>query len=163
MIGDVAEPSHDDSIVDGIELDVYLYPVSSFDAYDIMDFIQVWDGTIICDEYGILAELKKEATAYIDGYAKKSDAEIKQSLNWCEKMLRRTQRRDIEGLYRLHWLLADSLEIFDDVMGRYYLGPKKALRHMEQTDDESARIYHAALLDPSEAHLQRWIERLKNL
>lgn len=43
-------------------------------------------------------------------------------------------REDTDGYYRWHWLLYDSLEIYFDVKGLHYYGPKKALRYMEQTD-----------------------------
>ena len=34
----------------------------------------------------------------------------------CKKMLLRTLRSDAEGLYRWHWVLIDSLEIFCDAV-----------------------------------------------
>lgn len=67
----------------------------------------------------------------------------------------------MEGVYRLHWLLVDTLEIYCDLKGKFYFGPKKALKQMEQTDEVSANIYFKALQDPTEENVSAWIERLK--
>lgn len=162
LICDETETEHDNSIVDGTELDVFLYPKSvSEENYDILDFIQIWDGKIIMDELGIVSKLKQEAEDYIRNYIPKSESENTQSLEWCEKMLGRTKRNDMEGFYRLHWLLVDTLEIYCDLKGKFYFGPKKALKQMEQTDEVSANIYFKALQEPTEENVSAWIERLK--
>ena len=44
-----------------------------------------------------------------------------------KRMLLRTMRGDVEGYYRWHWLLCDSLEIYFDIKGIHYYGPKKQL------------------------------------
>ena len=76
-------------------------------------------------------------------------------------MLLRTMRNDAEGFYRWHWVLFDSLEIYCDVKGLHYYGPKKALRLMEQTDDEAFQIYSDALRIFKREHLSEWISYLK--
>ena len=40
-------------------------------------------------------------------------------------MLNRVKRSDCEGMFRWHWVLVDSLEIFCDIMKQPYWGPKK--------------------------------------
>ncbi len=59
-------------------------------------------------------------------------------------MLRRTERGDTEGYYRLHWVLTDSLSIYYDLRGEYYFGPKKALRRMANTAPDDAAVYERA-------------------
>ena len=47
------EQFHDTSFVNGIQLDVFVYPASYFDGnYDCNDFIQIFDGKIIADNNG---------------------------------------------------------------------------------------------------------------
>jgi len=153
---------HDHSYVLGTELDVFLYPKATFMRdYDIEDFIQVWDGLIVLDSSGLLAALKERANVYIQQYAPKSRQENEHNVAWCQKMLSRTQRADTEGFYRLHWLLKDSLEIYFDVRGQYFFGPKKALRQMEETDPEAARLYDLALRNPSLETVGRWVACLR--
>ena len=88
---------------------------------------------------------------------------IRQEISWCEKMRLRTMREDPEGYYRWHWLLYDSLEIYFDVKGLHYYGPKKALRFMKKTDPESFQIYANALRELKGEHLSAWISQLKRI
>ena len=156
------ETLHDHSFVNGTELDVFIYPKSFFEKeYDINDFLQVWDGKIIIDETGIAHEIKEEACCFIRNYTGKTKEENELSLAWCEKMLLRTTRNDMEGLYRLHWLLVDSLEIYFDLKGLFYFGPKKAIRHLSLTDPESSEVYCRALKEPTEEHVADWVLCLK--
>ena len=153
---------HDDSVIDGIVLDVFIYPAETFRSeYDPKEFVQVCSGKIVLDKNGTAERLQKRALSYIESKPKKSPSEIKQEIAWCEKMVLRTKRDDAEGYYRLHWLLTDSLEIYCDVTGSYYYGPKKTLRHMEQTDKESFLIYAEALKGSDTESLSKWIHHLK--
>ena len=118
------ETGHDDSVLFGTELDVWLYGAAHFAApYDAEDFLQLHDSVIVEDATGRLSALRAEVNAHIESVPQKTEAENAQSLSWCRKMLRRTERGDAEGCYRLHWLLADSLSIYYDLRGEYYFGP----------------------------------------
>ena len=78
-------------------------------------------------------------------------------------MARRCQRGDPEGFYRWHWLLRDSLEIYYDLRGRYFFGPKKALAVMEREDPISYRLYAQALAKLDQAALEAWTGRMEEL
>lgn len=155
---------HDSSVIDGTVLDVFVYPADTFASeYDPKEFIQVFDGRIAEDRHGIAESLKKRISDYINNAPEKTKDEIKQEIDWCEKMLSRTVRGDAEGFFRWHWLLTDSLEIYHDIKHIYYFGPKKAIRRMEQNDAESYRIYSRALAEFDRGRLEEWINRLKHL
>ena len=155
---------HDSSVIDGILLDVFIYPADTFRSeYDPEEFIQVWDGKIILDKNGIADRLQKRVRSYIDCLPQKSIDEIQQEIRWCEKMVLRTLRDDTEGYYRWHWLLFDSLEIYCDVRRVHYYGPKKALRLMKQTDEEAFRIYSKALKVFEREYPSEWISYLKRI
>lgn len=158
------EEQHDHSRAFGTELDVFIYPSSRFTQdCAIEEFIQIWNGQILIDQEGLLEDLKERANAYISGYTAKSRAENEHSIAWREKMLERTKRGDMEGIYRLHWLLTDSLEIYFDLKEQYYFGPKKALRQMREKDDISARLYDKALRAPTYENVKGWGDWLKGL
>ena len=157
------EAGHDSSELFGIELDVWLCPASKLDApYDIEEFLQLWDSVIVEDATGRLAALRAEVNACIENTPQKSESENAQSLAWCRKMLRRTERGDTEGYYRLHWLLTDSLSIYYDLCGRYFFGPKKALRRMAADAPEDAAVYDRALRAPTPENLAAWLGVLEN-
>lgn len=83
------EKAHDSSIVDGVVLDVFVYPTETFSAdYDPEEFVQVWDGKIVLDEHGIAGQLKAKVLDYIEHLPKKTVTEVAQEVEWCEKTLR---------------------------------------------------------------------------
>ena len=156
--------AHDSSVIAGTVLDVFVYPPETFqEEYDPEDFLQVFDGKIILDKSGMAEQLKSRVIDFIDRVPRKTNEEIRQELDWCSKMLARTMREDAEGYYRWHWLLSDSLEIYSDIRGLYYFGPKKTLRRMEQSDAESFRIFSKALKELNREYLSEWISRLDSL
>ena len=156
--------THDSSVIDGIVLDVFIYPLDTFQSeYDPEEFVQVWDGKIILDTNGVAARLQKRVIDYIAHIPRKTMEEIQQEISWCEKMLSRTMREDAEGYYRWHWVLFDSLEIYFDVKGLHYYGPKKALRVLEQTEPEAFQIYTKALREFKRECLTEWISYLRSI
>ena len=163
VIADHAK-KHDSSVIGGIVLDVFVFPPETFlTDYDPLEFIQVSDGRILMDQTGVAEQLQKRVLDYIEHAPKKTEDELRQELAWCEKMLSRTCRGDAEGFYRWHWLLCDSLEIYCDMKGRYYPGPKKALRQMAQADPEAFNTYSRALKSPDREALSEWVSCLKKL
>lgn len=158
------EKTHDSSVVDGVVLDVFVYPAETFSTdYDPEAFVQVWDGKIVLDEHGIAGRLKAKVLDYIEHLPKKTATEVAQEVEWCEKMLLRTMREDVEGYYRWHWVLCDSLEIYFDIKGLHYYGPKKTLRLMEKSDAEAFGLYAKALREFDRESLSEWIAYLKSM
>ena len=156
--------TNDSSVVEGTILDVFVYPTDTFlSEFDPKDFIQVRDGMIVLDKDGIADRLKARVVDYLAHIPQKTADEIGQEIGWCEKMALRTTRDDAEGYYRWHWLLFDSLEIYCDIKGLRFYGPKKALRLMEKTDEEAFRIYGKALKTFERDCLSDWINYLKRL
>ena len=157
------EQFHDTSFVNGIQLDVFVYPASYFDGnYDCNDFVQIFDGKIVVDSDERGKALQTKVQSYLQNRPQKSKAEIDASVDWCVKMLARVKRYDAEGMFRWHWVLNDSLEIFCDVMHHPYWGPKKSLKWMEENHPSAFDCYQTALADFSVDSLENWIAYIKN-
>ena len=110
------KPTHNASVVGGTLLDVFVYPSETFQQpYNPADFVQVAEGTIVLDESGAAERLKAAVQQYLNNLPEKTPEELRQEAAWCRKMLGRAAREDAEGLYRWHWLLTDSLEIYFDL------------------------------------------------
>lgn len=153
---------HDTSIVAGTPLDVFVYPPEAFDGeFEPSDFVQTFDGNIVLDKNGAAQRLQARVRAYLDQLLRKTSEELRGELDWCRKMLSRASRGDAEGFYRWHWLLSDSLEIYCDMVGERYFGPKKALRRMECRDPEGFGRYFRALSEFSQPALADWIDYLE--
>ena len=157
------EQFHDTSFVDGVPLDVFVYPARYFESsYSCEDFVQIFDGRIVADSGGIGKALQETVRAYLKNRPSKTGAELQADIDWCVKMSARAKRCDCEGLFRWHWLLIDSLEIFCDIMHQPYLGPKKALKWMEKTHPEAFDRYEKALQNFRLDDLDEWIGYIKN-
>ena len=156
------EQFHDTSFVDGVPLDVFVYPARYFEGdYVCEDFVQIFDGRIITDSNGIGKALQENVQAYLKNRPVKTSAELQANVDWCVKMLARVNRCDCEGLFRWHWVLVDSLEIFCDIMRYPYFGPKKALKWMAETHPEAFDCYKRALQNFQMDYLNEWISYVK--
>ena len=157
------ERSHDTSFVDGILLDVFVYPAKYFESsYSCEDFVQIFDGRIVTDSSGIGKALQETVRAYLKNRPGKTGTELQADIDWCVKMSARAKRCDCEGLFRWHWLLIDSLEIFCDIMHQPYLGPKKALKWMEKAHPEAFDRYKRALQNFQMDDLDEWIGYIRH-
>lgn len=155
---------HDTSFVDGVQLDVFVYPARYFDGeYNCEEFIQIFDGRIIADSNDIGKTLQSNIQAYLQKRPPKTSAEIQTNIDWCIKMFERIKRDDAEGMFRWHWVLIDSLEIFCDIMQQPYYGPKKSLKWMEKNHPVASDCYKRALQDFSMDSLENWIEHIKTI
>ncbi len=158
------EKIHDSSVIDGTVLDVFVYPLDTFRSeYDPEEFVQVWDGKIVLDKDGAASRLQNRVLDHIASIPQRTVEEIEQEVAWCEKMLSRTMRDDAEGYYRWHLVLVDSLEIYFDIKGLYYYGPKKAMRFLEQKDPAAFRIYEKALREFKAEYLSEWVIYLRSI
>ena len=155
---------HDVSTVDGVQLDVWVYPVDYFHADDTLtEAVTIAEGYILHDPEGLGAALQERVRAHLAARPGKSAEENAETLAWCRKMLKRTARNDAEGLYRWHWLLTDSLEIACDLLHHPYRGPKKSLRWLEEAHPAVHAAYLRALAEFTQSALTAWIACLEGL
>ena len=154
---------HDMSVIDGIELDAFVYPQDQMMDFDPAEFLQLYDGKVIFqsdfDAHGVICRVRD----YVSSQPVKSREEIESDVQWCEKMLHRTLRCDPEGYYRWHWVLTESLQIFCDIVGKYYFGPKKSIIWMKTHYPESYERYCRALAQFESGALAEWIQHLRSL
>lgn len=157
-------PCHDVSVVEGVQLDVWVYPPDYFaDDASLAEVIQIEDGIIVHDPHGRGAMLQSRVRAMLAAQPGKSAEENAEALAWCRKMLKRTERKDAEGLFRWHWLLTESLEIACDLLHHPYPGPKKALRRLERVHPALHAAYARALAEFTQAALTDWVNALEAL
>ena len=156
------ERRHDDRFVDFTQLDVFVHPLSDFQGeYDPAEYARIYGGQILLDRDGVAAALLERVTQWVDSRAKKTQEELGFNVSWCEKMLRRAERTDAEGCFRRHWLLVESLEIYTELRGWPYLGPKKALAQLEKKDRAVFALYEKALTQNEYASLAAWVEHIR--
>lgn len=156
------EPFHDVSFVEGVQLDVFVYPREHFEKeINCEDFVQLFDSEIVLDTDGCGLALRQRVVDYLEHQPPKSYAQLQSDTAWCRKMALRAERQDAEGLFRWHWVLIDSLEIFCNILHTPYRGPKKSLRWMREHHPEAYDCYRKALSSPDLAALHTWIDCLE--
>lgn len=157
LIADVVKKEHDSSFFQNIQLDVHIFSTGDIEtAKDLSRFVQIYDSVIILDKTGAAGRLKERVADFVRK-TKVSADEKEQLKNWCVKMLKRAKRGDAEGMYRRHWLLCDSLEIYCKIRDRFYFGPKKTLEWIKKNDSESYKLASTALGGTCYLSLENWI------
>lgn len=155
---------HDGTIIKGVKLDVFIYNTSHFiEDISCQNYIQIHDGEIIIDKYGMGKKLQNKVCEYIKSIPIKSKEEKEHLIDWCEKMYLRTKRDDTEGYFRWHWLLVDSLEIYFNINNEYYYGPKKSLKKLKVKDPQGYKYYSDALRKLDSNSLEVWLNHLKDI
>jgi predicted nucleotidyltransferase len=140
---DINYSENDTSIQYGLQLDAWIY--NSDSMRDIENFIHITDGKIIYDKLNLgngFLDLIKQT--YVKGPAKLDKKQIQFLKDWLYKMLKRSKKNDPEGNYRLHWLLKDSLEIYFNIKGLWFLGSKKSLNWLEINDNKTYELFISA-------------------
>jgi len=149
---------HDVPVVDHVQMDLFVYSKEEIiSTTDFSKFVQVHDGVIIKDTDDIALRLKQYVLEYIDMHQIKSAQEKLASIAWMHKMVERAKRRDVEGLHRHHWLLADSLEIYFILRDMFYYGPKKSITWLENNHTDAYDMYAKALKTFAMSDLEDWI------
>jgi hypothetical protein len=152
---------HDMETVAGVPLDVFVYPLSHFGPdFTGQALPQLYHSRVVLDTEGVGEALRQRVMEDLNREPWKSEEELEQERQWCRKMAKRAQGLDAEGLFRWHWLLVDSLEIYCDVLHQRYWGPKKTLRWMEVQRPEDYAVYLQALRHMDQASLSQWMDCL---
>lgn len=162
IIVDNPPREHDSSIVGGVRLDLFIHSFGEFEhGIKCEDYPQLYDCLVLMDRDGFGEKMKAGVINYVDSFQKKTREENTFLMSWCEKTLIRAKRGDAEGYFRWHWLLTDSLELYFDLCGKFYFGPKKSIAKMRDSDPYGAKLYEKALSSMDYSALESWIEYLR--
>lgn len=162
VMGPTSPYAHETETVEGVKLDVLVYPREIFYGEIALDeFEQVHEGLVALDEDGMGSWLKRMIANQIASIPAKPDEAIEDSLIWCANMCARAAKGDAEGFFRRAWLLTDSVEIYSDVVGQPFLSPQKTMSKMAKFDPEAAEIHFRALSTMEQEALEAWVELLK--
>jgi len=158
VIVDKKTVSQDNSFVSGIQLDLFIYSLDEIINIDnIDDFVQIYDAQIIKDTDNVASNLVMGINDHIYKNSEKPAVEKNNLKSWMVKMLRRAEHSDTEGLFRYHWLLVDSLEIYFIQRNMYYFGPKKSIAYLKNNDVAAYTLFDRALKTVDSLCLKEWI------
>jgi predicted nucleotidyltransferase len=160
---DSAEETNDVENVEGKQLDAWIYNTGKMAEPN--QFLHINKGTILLDEKGVAQEFLMDIQQAFDkGPEVLSSAEKDFLKSWLRKMYQRAKKNDLEGNYRLHWMLKDSLEIYFELKGVWYLGPKKAFVWLRENDEAAFDFFkHAFEKDANEDDIENLLEFLNEI
>lgn len=155
---DNPKKENDTTVFNNRRLDAWIYKTEMMEEYT--QFLHVKDGKIIFDERDLCTIFLNEINEQFIIGPKQLTLQEKDFLkSWLKKMLQRAKKGDIEGNFRYHWLLTDSLKIYFDIKGMWYLGPKKSLRWLYENNREAYYLFYNALrINADIAEIEKLIE-----
>ena len=140
---DRADHKNDVELFEGKQLDVWVYNTDKINNPE--EFLRVHRGKVLLNDRGLAEKFLSEIeNVYKDGPKKLSEEEKVFLKSWLRKMYLRSNKNDIEGNYRYYWLLKDSLEIYFELKGLWYLGPKKSFSWLKKNDNFAYHLFENA-------------------
>ncbi|MET3728224.1 putative nucleotidyltransferase [Fictibacillus halophilus] len=140
----VAEDTNEVEFIEGKQLDAWIYPTEKMKQSE--PFLRVHKGEIWINKKGLAEEfLASIQNTYEKGPKPLSQDEKDFLKSWLKKMQVRSAKKDLEGNYRFHWMLKDSLEIYFEIKGEWFLGPKVSFKWLKENDPKAFHLFESAL------------------
>ncbi|MBH0168225.1 nucleotidyltransferase domain-containing protein [Fictibacillus sp. 18YEL24] len=140
----VTEDTNEVEFIDGKQLDAWIYPTDKMKQSE--PFLRVNKGEIRINKKGLAEEfLARIHNTFEQGPKQLTDDEKDFLKSWLKKMQVRSAKNDLEGNYRFHWMLKDSLEIYFELRGEWFLGPKVSFLWLKENDPKAFDLFNRAL------------------
>ncbi len=142
---EVAAPSRDARLWNGIFLDGFVYPTTVAEAANA-DLLRLCGGRVLLDERGLAGRLLEQLAALErQGLAPLAEDEQKMRRVWAHKTLARVRRGDAEAHYRRHQLLVELLKDYFELRGEWFRGPKRALADLARREPTAFALFAEAM------------------
>lgn len=148
--------SHDDTVIDGIPLDCFIFTKAEVLGEDLDTFLTVYDGNVVLDTDEIATDLKVRVRNYVAEHSVIPDDEKKFIISWIQKTMRRVEKNDDEGNFRALAFLWESITDYFLLRDLFYFGSKKAVVYLKENDTVGYRLYHNAITERSNAAIREW-------
>lgn len=150
----------DDSVLNGVQLDVDIFAVDDALFADPSLFIKAHD-PIILKDCGIAQMLIERIREYLESVRITEESEKEEIRSWINKMIFRIDKGDDDANYRLVMLLWENLWQYFLLRDLNYYGNKKAIRYLKENDPDGYRLFHKAITKKTPKHAKNWAEYVK--
>lgn len=151
------EKSHDDAVINGIQLDCFIFTADEVRSEKIEPFLTAYNSRIVLDN-GVGAELKRRVHDYVEKNSSTPEEEKEFLTSWIQKTVLRITKNDDEGNMRAVSFLAESLMDYHTMRDMFYFGSKKAIASLRKTDAEGYTLFHNAVTLRSNEAIIKWAE-----
>jgi predicted nucleotidyltransferase len=155
VIVDEKTKNHDDAVIEGVQLDCFIYTADEILTEDPDTFLPVYDAEILKDD-GIGEQLQKRVRQYIQEHEKIDDSEKAFIASWIRKMMKRVQKNDDEGNFRAVAFLWESLTDYCLLRDLFYFGSKKTIQYLRKNDRDGYELFHQAITLKTNESILNW-------
>lgn len=146
---------HDDTIIDGVLLDCFLYSEQEMEQENIETFIPLYDAKLVYDT-GMGQAVQSKVRNYVQSHSMHNPEEKHFLVSWIKKTLKRMEKSDTEGHFRAIAFLAESLEDYCILRDRFYFGSKKTIRFLQEEDVQGFLLFRKAIMIRSNEAIMEW-------
>lgn len=154
--------NHDDAIINGIQLDCFIFTENELQSEKIDTFLTAYNSRIVADN-GIGTELKRRVHDYVEKNSNTPKEEKDFLISWIQKTLLRIAKNDDEGSMRAVSFLAESLADYFTLRDMFYFGSKKAIRFLKKEDTKGYTLFHNAVMSRSNEAIIKWADYIINI
>lgn len=154
--------THDDTIVDGVVMDCFLYSEQEIGQEDIETFIPLYDAKLVYDT-GIGQALQSKVRNYVQSHTAHRPEEKHFLVSWIKKTMKRMEKSDEEGHFRAIAFLAESMEDYCFLRDRFYFGSKKTIRYLQEEDEQGVLLFRKAITIRSNEAIREWAKYILNV
>ena len=152
---------HDDSVIDGVTLDCYIYTEEETETESADVFLPLYDSQILLDD-GTGRRLYNRVKQFVASHSAIDKDEKELIISWMKKSLNRIKKGDDEANYRAVTLMYESLPDYFALRNKFYSGSKAAFAFLKQNDAKAYDLYHKAITEKSLTTIYEWVEYVIN-
>lgn len=154
--------AHDDTIVDGVPLDCFLYSEQEIEQENIETFLPLYEAKLVYDT-GIGQALQSKVRNYVQAHTVHRPEEKHFLVSWIKKTMKRMEKSDEEGHFRAIAFLAESMEDYCFLRDRFYFGSKKTIRFLQEEDEQGFLLFRKAITIRSNEAIREWAKYILNV
>lgn len=155
IIVDEKSVKHDDTVIEGVQLDCFVFTAEETAEEDPELFLPAYDAEILFDD-GIGEQLQERVRRYVREQ-KTIDADEKAFIvSWIRKTMKRMQKDDDEGNYRAIAFLWESLTDYCLLRDLFYFGSKTTIQYLLTNDMEGYKLFHKAIKLKTNESILNW-------
>ena len=121
IIVDEKSVKHDDTVIEGVQLDCFVFTAEETAEEDPEPFLPAYDAEILIDD-GIGEQLQERVRRYVREHETIDADEKAFIISWIRKTMKRMQKDDDEGNYRAIAFLWESLTDYCLLRDLFYFG-----------------------------------------
>lgn len=147
--------AHDDTIVDGVPLDCFLYSEQEIEQENIETFLPLYEAKLVYDT-GMGQAVQSRVRNYVQSHTVHDPEEKHILVSWIKKTLKRMEKPGEEGHFRAIAFLAESMEDYCFLRDRFYFGSKKTIRYLQEEDEQGFLLFQKAITARSNKAIREW-------